>query len=79
LEDVAGLSLFVAAMQSMNDANIAVAVKDPRVWTAVLIGLIGLLAKDGNVTGGTVGQPSTTKALADANQAPAAGAAAPKE
>lgn len=43
------------------------------VSTAVLalIGGFGLLfAKDGNVTGGTVGQPSTTSALVAANQAP---------
>lgn len=71
-------SLFVAAMQSYGDGTIAAALQDPRVQTAVLIGAIGLFAKDSNVTGGTVGQPSTPKALAAANQAPAAGADAPK-
>jgi hypothetical protein len=39
---------------------------------------LGVTAKQFNVTGGDVGQPSTLKALADANQAPAVGAAAPK-
>ena len=51
---------------------------DPLVYVAVLGALQGLASKDANVTGGTSGQPSTPAALADANQAPATGAAAPK-
>lgn len=39
---------------------------------------LGVTAKQFNVTGGSVGQPSTRGALAEANQAPAEGAAAPK-
>jgi hypothetical protein len=39
---------------------------------------LGIVAKQYNVTGGEIGQPSTKQALKDANQAPATGAAAPK-
>ncbi len=64
------VSLFVAAMATYMDASLAEAVKDPRVQIAVLTGLMGLLAKDWNTTGGSVGQPSTPRALDDANQRP---------
>ncbi len=64
------MSLFVAAMATYMDVTWAEAVKDPRVQQAVLVGLIGLLSKDWNVTGGDSGQPSTYKALDDANQHP---------
>ena len=37
----------------------------------------GIVAKQYNVTGGTVGQPSTPQAISDSNHAPAVGAAAP--
>lgn len=37
---------------------------------SIVAGVTLLFAKDGNVTGGTVGQPSTTSALVAANQAP---------
>jgi hypothetical protein len=46
---------------------------DPLVYVAVLGAVQGFVSKDANVTGGTSGQPSTLKALADANQAPAKG------
>jgi hypothetical protein len=68
---LAGLiSLFLGAMQAYSLHDWGAAIKDPRVQTAVLLGILGMLAKDSNVTGGTTGQPSTPKALADANQAP---------
>lgn len=46
------------------------AVKDPAVQTFLVMGILGLLAKDFNVTGGTAGQPSSPQALMDANQHP---------
>jgi hypothetical protein len=72
------LSLFVSAWQGFHDPTMLAAIQDPKVQMAVLVGVIGLVAKDGNVTGGTSGQPSTPQALADANQAAAKGANAPE-
>lgn len=54
------LSLFVGAMASYNDASFNAAIHDFRVQMAVVVGIIGLLAKDSNVTGGT--KPSTPEA-----------------
>lgn len=56
------LSLFVAAAQSYQDASPLAAAQDPRVQMAVLIGIIGFLAKDYNVAGGT--KPATPEAVA---------------
>jgi|HubBroStandDraft_2_1064218.scaffolds.fasta_scaffold478531_1 hypothetical protein len=54
------------------------AVHDHGIQTKVMLAVLGFIVKDGNVTGGTVGQPSTPQALAEANQEPAKGADAPK-
>jgi len=62
----------------MGPDGISGAIHDPAVLGLFATGVIGLLAKDGNVTGGTKGQPSTISALADANQAPATGSDRPK-
>ena len=43
---------------------------DPLFYIAMLGAVQGWVSKDANVTGGTVGQPSTTEALAAANQNP---------
>ena len=63
-------SLLVAAMQTYNSPSIGAAVHDPRIQTAVLIGLLGLFAKDHDVSGGTVSQPSSPQVIADTTQAP---------
>jgi hypothetical protein len=63
------IALFVGAMQANNDGAIVMALKDPKVQLAMLIGIGLMLAKDSNVTGGTKGTPSTPEALAAANQA----------
>lgn len=55
-----------------------VAIHDPKVQTLFILGVLGLVAKDGNVTGGSKGTPSTPEALSAANQAPATGPDAPK-
>jgi hypothetical protein len=71
-------SLFLAAMQTYHDPTWSIALHDPQVQTTVALGILGLLAKDSNVTGGTKGTPSTPAALRAANQAPAVGSDAPK-
>ena len=38
---------------------------DPLFWGAALVAIQGFVAKDANVTGGTSGQPSTAKAVAE--------------
>ncbi len=50
---------------------------NPVTLLALLTGVGLILAKDGDVTGGSKGTPSTPQALADANQAPAVGVNAP--
>ena len=52
---------------------------DPIFWGAMIVAVQGWVGKDGNVTGGSVGQPSTPQALADANQAAAKGVNAPEK
>jgi F0F1-type ATP synthase membrane subunit c/vacuolar-type H+-ATPase subunit K len=55
----------------MGTGGIQGAIHDPAVQSLFVLGVIGLLAKDHNVTGGTKGQPSAAHALEEANQAPA--------
>lgn len=69
-------SLILGIIQTYNEGW-AMAIHDPKVQMAVLVGVLGMLAKDGNITGGSVGIPSTPEALAAANQAPAIGKDAP--
>lgn len=45
------------------------AVKDHSVQLAIAVAVLGFVSKDSNVTGGSVGQPSTPTALDAANQA----------
>jgi hypothetical protein len=66
-------SLLIGAMQTYHHTVILDALKDPQVLLALAVGLGLLFAKDGNVTGGTKGQPSSLEALSVANQAPAQG------
>ena len=62
----------------MGHAGFTGAIHDPTVVGSFILGLLGLFSKDHNVTGGSVGQPSTPVALAAANQAPASGVNAPQ-
>ncbi len=62
----------------MGGGGIAGAIHDPTVQTLFVVGVLGLLAKDHNLTGGTKGQPSAEHALLDAGQQPASGTDAPK-
>lgn len=77
LTGVAGF--FIAAMQTYNAPTFSAAAHDPRVQMAVIVGILGLIAKDHNVTGGDTGQPSTPQALKDANAAPAKAPNAPEK
>jgi hypothetical protein len=56
------ISAFVAAWQGYNDASFSMAIRDPKVQTAVLVAIIGILAKDSNVTGGTKAATPEAKA-----------------
>ena len=69
---VAGLAaIALGAYQAyMGPGGPAQAIKDPVVQSLFALGVLGLLAKDSNVTGGTRPQPSTPEALRGANQAP---------
>lgn len=62
----------------MGPNGISGALHDPVVIGSFFLGLMGLFTKDHDVTGGTKGQPSTTVALAAANQAPATGINSPQ-
>jgi hypothetical protein len=64
------ISFLLAAYQGSHDLTISGAIHDPQFQTLVVVGLLGLLAKDFDVTGGTTGQPSTPAAMKEANQAP---------
>ncbi len=55
----------------MGSGGIQGAIHDPAVQGLFVLGVLGLLAKDHNVTGGTKGQPSAKQALQEANVAPA--------
>ncbi len=46
------------------------ALHDHGIQTKLMLAVLGFIVKDGNVTGGTSGQPSTPKALIEANVAP---------
>lgn len=66
------VSLAYATYQTyMGPGGVSGAIHDPTIVGTFILGIFGLIAKDGNVTGGTKGQPSSPQALADANQAPA--------
>jgi hypothetical protein len=54
------VSILLAAMQTYHDASFMVALQDPRVQMAVVVGILGLFSKDSNVTGGSV--PATPEA-----------------
>lgn len=69
---VGAISLIMAAFRASNDASFAAAMHDPAFQTTVILGVLGLLAKDFNTTGGTVGQPSSAEAMLAANQSPSA-------
>ena len=69
-------SLILGTVQTYNEGW-AMAIHDPKVQMAVVVAVLGFIAKDGDVTGGSVGIPSTPEALAAANQAPATGKDAP--
>ena len=62
-------AILIAVISASQDASLQAMALDPKVQIALVVGLLGLVAKDGNVTGGTTGQPSTPEALHAANQA----------
>jgi hypothetical protein len=73
-------SIAIGAIQLYRGGQgIAGAIHDPVVQLFFVVGVLGLVTKDGNVTGGSKGQPSTVTALAAANQAPATGPDRPKQ
>lgn len=43
------------------------ALKDQKVEFAIILAILGFVSKQVNVTGGSVGQPSTQSALTDSN------------
>ncbi len=68
------IALLVGAWQAQAAGmTLSQALHDPAVQLALITGIGLMLAKDTNVTGGTVGQPSSPQALRDANQAEAGG------
>lgn len=72
---VAALFSAYQALDYMGDWQSAI--HDHGVQTALLLALYGFLVKQSNVTGGSVGQPSTAAALIASNSAPATGMNAP--
>ena len=72
-------SMALGVLQGTKHTTLAQAFQDPLVQFALLVGLLGIFAKDSNVTGGTKGTPSTPEALAEANQAPSARSIEKKE
>jgi hypothetical protein len=73
-------SVVVGVVQaSAYKGDFAAAFKDKGVQMSIVVAVLGFVSKDWNTTGGSVGQPSTPQALADANQAPAKGANAPEK
>ena len=64
------LAALVGVAQGIKIHSWSMALRDPTVQLAIASAVIGVMAKDSNVTGGTVGQPSTPEALTAANQAP---------
>lgn len=62
-------SILLGILQASTDKDLTAMIHDPRLPVLFLIGVLGLVGKDGNVTGGQKGQPSTPAALIDANQA----------
>lgn len=70
---VVGLAgVLLAVFSASQDPSIQAMVLDPKVQIALLLGVLGLVTKDSNVTGGTVGQPSTPEAIQASNVAPSA-------
>ncbi len=66
------ISLAYATYQTyMGPGGVQGAIHDPTIVGGFILGLIGLFGKDGDVTGGTKGQPSAKQALQEANVAPA--------
>lgn len=78
LAGVAGyVAVFIQVMSQYQIGGFTQALKNPTVWLGFLVSSGLLAAKDGNVTGGSVGQASTPEAIRDSNHAPAVGLAAP--
>lgn len=69
LTGAASLTLGIISASSYHGDWVA-ALHDRGIQLAIAIAVLGFVSKDGNVTGGTSGQPSTPQALADANVHP---------
>jgi hypothetical protein len=61
--------IVIAAWDTLSYPNIQAALSDPnfphKIAVALLIAALGFVTKQKNVTGGTIGQPSTYKAMND--------------
>ena len=64
------IAVIFGVVQGFQSTDWHTLIADHSFQTKVLVALLGFIVKDGNVTGGTVGQPSSLEALTDANQAP---------
>lgn len=65
-------SVVLMVITASKDPSLQAMIVDPQVQIALVVGLLGFVTKDSNVTGGSKGQPSTPTALMQANQAPSA-------
>lgn len=70
------VAIATAAWQTLSYPSPQAALSDPllfqKLLPALLVAALGFVAKQHNVTGGQVGQPSSPQALFDANQHPSA-------
>ena len=62
------LSFAFAIVQALGTHSLSEAAHNPVLLLALIGAALGFFGKDGNVTGGTKGQPSTPEALTAANQ-----------
>jgi hypothetical protein len=67
------LGVVQAVYQGLNEPTLQAAIQDPKFYSSALFAVAMFFVKGHNVTGGTVGQPSSNQALHDANQEPHAG------
>jgi hypothetical protein len=70
---------FSALQASAYHGDYVAAIKDRGVQMSLMLAVLGFVSKDFNVSGGTVGQPSTPQALKDSNTAPAKAPNAPEK
>ena len=64
------LGVLQSTYTAFNEPSIQAAIQDPKFQSGLLFAVAMFFVKGHNVTGGTVGQPSTAVALSAANQQP---------